>query len=242
MKILNQWIASGHMEMTVTLFTWIIVSVAILLSSCDESREDMGQGLSLSEQVTETHSPTGKMADDILLERIGISQDEWDVAINSGSAIAENASALDSSVFHSLIFLHSSLCFQVEGGSTETQANIIEGPCTEAEHEKFALVASEDEGYYFLKNLKSSQCVTISELTDTPGANIFQFTCIESLDLQKFQLVEKDDGSKVFINKFSGNCINSELGQPELNNVIQWTCNENPNQRVSLDEILGGIL
>ncbi len=212
----------------------ILAGFICLLSSCRKSRED----IEVSSPPTSAEAQdSANIEEDDLLDRIGVSKEDLENARRETGEISQTSEPEEPIKYYTLTFMHNSLCLQIADDSIESQANIIQATCSGKASQQFSFIKAKDEDYYFLKNLNSTLCVTVSELSETPGVNIFQFTCIENLDLQKFSIEERSDGYKIFKNKFSRNCLDNDLSNPELNNVIQWICHEEPNQRILVEEI-----
>jgi hypothetical protein len=80
--------------------------------------------------------------------------------------------------------------------------------------------------------------VTIAAVSVDDGVNIIQLDCIGA-DIQKFYAVDKGNGFNEIRNKYSDKCLDNTLSNIIYpNNVIQWTCNNQTNQALSLQEVV----
>lgn len=130
---------------------------------------------------------------------------------------------------------HSNKCLDIEMGSTDDYARLIQFPCTEQPNQLFEFVkAVDDPGYVYIKprhSVAQNKCLDVAWGSLADGAQIIQYGCKADADNQKFKLIESGGNYYYFQVKHSGKCITvpgaSTGGVP----IVQQTCASSDNQR-----------
>ncbi|NRA63880.1 MAG: RICIN domain-containing protein [Pseudobacteriovorax sp.] len=229
----------------------ILLMVAISSSlSCRETRDPVPEddnpyakpvaGPEL-EPVNESPNPNSRnlealKPDEEVLDDLGTTKEDAEQGKQEAETLIEEEEKVSPPKVFALKFKHSSMCLGVLGGSLANQANIHQLACNNSNSQRFHLIPSASEGYFFIRNINSNLCVTLSELNRNDGTNIFQFDCINS-DSQKFATLAQENGFATIKNLYSQKCLDNTTNIFNPNNVIQWECHGDDNQLIQLQEI-----
>ncbi|WP_157995720.1 LamG-like jellyroll fold domain-containing protein [Thermomonospora amylolytica] len=130
---------------------------------------------------------------------------------------------------------HSGKCLNVEGGSVNNGAHVLQTDCAEAESERWKLTAK-DSGEYTLVNEKSGKCLNVAGGSVNNGAHVIQWDCLD-LPENLWTRAEVTDGYQL-VNKKSGKCLNVAGGSMDNGaHVIQWDCLDLPENRWSFTSV-----
>lgn len=225
-----------------TMCRWLLISCVILIfqTSCRQSRDTITS--SSTQGVTvETNDDNNVTIDDSLLRRLDMTELELERAKKEAKEIFEEAEQEEELKVYTFTFKHSGQCMQVSDSDDPDQATIAHADCVDGDNEKFYLVPGLEEGYFFIKNITSGMCVTLSALNRDPGTDIFQIDCMNS-DIQQFLLMDQGEGYFAIQNKFSGLCLDNDLSvEGVFTNIIQWTCHLEDNQQILIEELAASV-
>jgi len=131
---------------------------------------------------------------------------------------------------------HSGKVIDVESGSTDDGANIIQWSWHGGDNQQWLFVEVEP-GYYKIVAKHSGKVMDVANGSTEDGANVLQWT-YHGGDNQRWQLVSTADGYYQIICKLSGKAIDIAGGSTDDGaNVIQWSPHGGDNQKFRFDPI-----
>ncbi|KIH96565.1 parallel beta-helix repeat-containing ricin B lectin [Streptomonospora alba] len=142
---------------------------------------------------------------------------------------AQAAVDVDTGTEYVLQNVHSGLVADVEDGSTETGAELIQWSRTDQPWQRFRFASSGD-GYYRIINVNSGQAIDVWEHSTEGGAEIRQYTDLGG-DNQQWRVEEAGTGVSL-INRNSGLALEAwEWGDSEGDRLSQWDPTGEANQQ-----------
>jgi hypothetical protein len=108
--------------------------------------------------------------------------------------------------------------------------DIVQSTCTANSDQKWRLKIS-GSGYYQLISGWDNQCLDISGVSESDGADAHQYNCHDGHN-QQFRFVPTSDGHYQIIARHSGKCL--EVDNRSLSNgtvIQQFTCNANASRQ-----------
>jgi hypothetical protein len=126
---------------------------------------------------------------------------------------------------------HSGKCLEVAAASRLDGANVQQGACTGASHQRWLFVA--DAADHFIVNENSGQCLEVAGGSQVDLANIRQGVCA-NVARQRWQIT-RPNGFYLFASLASARCIDIERSSvSDGANAIQYECRATNNQLWSL--------
>ncbi|MFD0773840.1 RICIN domain-containing protein [Streptomonospora algeriensis] len=142
---------------------------------------------------------------------------------------AQAAVDVDTGTEYVLQNVHSGLVADVDGGSTETGAELIQWSRTDQPWQRFRFASSGD-GYYRIINVNSGHAIDVWEHSTEGGAEIRQYTDTGAAN-QQWRVEEAATGVNL-INRNSGMALEAwEWGDSEGDRLSQWEPTDAANQQ-----------
>ena len=122
---------------------------------------------------------------------------------------------------------HSGKCLEVAAASLLHGANVQQGTCTAAAHQRWNFVADGDD--HFIVNRNSGHCLAVAGGSTLDRANVRQDACAD-VPHQRWQIV-RNEGFYLISSKASARCVDIEgSGVADGANAIQFECRGTNNQ------------
>ncbi|MBM7770271.1 hypothetical protein JOD54_000475 [Actinokineospora baliensis] len=142
-----------------------------------------------------------------------------------------------SGVWHELKPLSSDKCLDVDGGSLEDGANVIQWSCHGGTNQLWQLVLVESNDIYQISSAASGKCLDVDGASTDDGANVIQWECHGDLN-QQWRLIAGPGSTYELQAVHSGKCLDITGGDTEDGaNVIQWECHGGDNQQWSVTNV-----
>jgi chitinase len=125
-------------------------------------------------------------------------------------------------------------CFEVEGGSRDDSAQIVQMSCHSVGKQRFD-VKDMGGGNYRLLNQRSAKAIDIAAASNADGAKVQQYTD-NGTGAQRFSFVPTGvAGEYTIVNQHSGKCLDvADKSQQDGAKIQQWTCSNGSNQKFRL--------
>ncbi|GAA2965392.1 RICIN domain-containing protein [Actinokineospora diospyrosa] len=147
------------------------------------------------------------------------------------------ASAGTDGVWHELRPLSSDKCLDVDGGSLEDGANVIQWSCHGGLNQQWQLVLVESDDIYQVFSAGSGKCLDVSGASTDNGASVIQWECHGDLN-QQWQLIPGPGSTYELQAVHSGKCLDVTGADPADGvAVIQWECHGGDNQAWSITNV-----
>jgi dipeptidyl aminopeptidase/acylaminoacyl peptidase len=140
--------------------------------------------------------------------------------------------------FDTLVASHSQKCLDVNGGSLNDGASIIQWQCHGGANQQWRLEVAGD-GYSRIVSRASGKCLDVNGGSPDDGASIIQWQCHGGAN-QQWRLEVAGDGYSRIVSRHSGKCLDVSGGS--LDNgafIIQWQCHGGANQNWRLLRLRG---
>jgi hypothetical protein len=125
---------------------------------------------------------------------------------------------------------HSWQCLDVQGGSYQLGARIMQHWCHDGANQKF-LIEARSDGYYRFIAQHSWQCMDVQGGSYSAGASIIQHSCHDGYN-QQFRIVDVGNGYYRLIARNSGMCLDVEGGSYQSGaRIMQHWCHGGDNQQ-----------
>lgn len=135
--------------------------------------------------------------------------------------------------FPTVVNRNSGKCLEVAAASTLVGANVQQGTCTGAPHQRWSFVADGDD--HVIVNSHSGLCLEVAGASKLDKANIRQGTCTAGAG-QRWQIV-RHDGDFLISSIHSARCLDVEASSfADGGNILQFECRATNNQLWSLPD------
>ncbi len=138
-----------------------------------------------------------------------------------------------------LIAQHSDQCLAIASGSKGNGAALIQTRCQNSTSQVFSLRIAPNGAYFLSPRSALSKCVDIHNWSTENFGRVQQWQCNEDGLNQQFKFIARGNGVFSIQNINSGKCLDVPgLSRRSGKRLIQYTCNDGPNQNfkmVSLD-------
>ena len=130
----------------------------------------------------------------------------------------------------SLIARHSGKCADVVGGSTASNAELVQYTCGTGYNQQFNL-RDAGSGYVQLVARHSGLCLDVAGASTADGAAIIQYACGSGTN-QQFQFQDAGSGYYRIVSRVSGKCLDVvSASTANSARVKQYACNGGTNQQ-----------
>lgn len=134
---------------------------------------------------------------------------------------------------YQLVAQHSSRCLEVEAASTANAADVQQGSCTGAGHQKWTLQEL-GGGWYYIKASHSDKCLQIEAESMANGADAQQWACAGA-GAQKWKLENLGTNWYYIKAQHSDKCLEITDGSTASGAMAQqWTCSGANHQKWQL--------
>ncbi len=167
----------------------------------------------------------------------------WDVyldyltvgsASNSGSSNSTQQSAFNSTTKYKLINRNSGKVLDVQYGSKDNGANVLQYTDQGNANQKWYLIPTGD-GYYTIKNAYTEKMVDVSGKSKDNGGDVIQYQSNGGTN-QQWKIEATDNGYYRLINRNSGLALDvSGKSTADNGDVIQWAYNGGANQQWKIE-------
>lgn len=148
------------------------------------------------------------------------------------------AATIDLDAFYQLIAGHSGKAIQIEGGSTQNAARVVQWTPNATTSQQFRFVPSGD-GYYRIMARHSGKVLDVYQWNPDNGAEIRQWPDLNGTN-QQFQVLDSPGGYVRFINRFSGKALDVwEWATTDGARISQFTDTGGANQQFQLVQVGG---
>ena len=131
--------------------------------------------------------------------------------------------------FDALVASHSQKCLDVNGGSLDDGASIIQWQCHGGDNQQWRLEVAGD-GYSRIVSRHSGKCLDVNGGSLDDGASIIQWQC-HGGDNQQWRLEVAGEGYSRIVSRHSGKCLDVNGGSLDDGaSIIQWQCHGGENQ------------
>ncbi|WP_051393698.1 RICIN domain-containing protein [Glycomyces arizonensis] len=155
------------------------------------------------------------------------------------STSAAQAAAIDTSAWYQIVSRHSGKVLDVDQGSTDNGAAIVQWTDNDSTNQQFRFLDSGD-GYYRIQARHSGKVIDVYEASTDNGADLVQWTDNGGAN-QQFQVVDTDSGYVKLINRNSGKALDVwERSTADGARVSQYDDTGGDNQQWRLVEVDGG--
>lgn len=122
-------------------------------------------------------------------------------------------------------------CFEVQGGSLDDSAQIVQMSCHAVGKQRFD-VTDMGGGVYRLLNARSGKAIDIAASSNADGAKVQQYTD-NGTGAQRFTFKPTGvTGEYTIVNQHSGKCLDvADQSQQDGAKIQQWTCTGGANQK-----------
>ena len=225
------------------MYYLLLVSVllASLSVSCRKSREPIEiieESLPAGpEETGNSEDAEGDSVEDSLLNDLEMSPEELDQAKEDAKEMIEEEEKKEPPKFFTFTFKHSGQCLEVANSSVNAEGNVQQGACNGGAHQKFQLVPSEIPDHYFLRNLNSSYALPFRGRTILMEPTSFSLIVLIPI-FKSFCLSIKGMATTSPAINFRKKCFDNTLSNIFTpNNIIQWDCHAEDNQKLKMDEV-----
>ena len=128
-----------------------------------------------------------------------------------------------------LVASHSQKCLDVNGGSLDDGASILQWQCHGGQNQQWRLEVAA-EGYSRIVSRASGKCLDVNGGSLDDGASILQWQCHGGQN-QQWRLEVAADGYSRIVSRASGKCLDVNGGSLDDGaSIIQWQCHGGANQ------------
>jgi rhamnogalacturonan endolyase len=153
------------------------------------------------------------------------------------SSTTAQAAEIDTGAWYTIESRHSGLVLDIEGGSTEPGAELVQWRRTGAAGQQFRFIDAGD-GHYRIQARHSGHVLDVYEWNADNGAVIAQWTDLGGTN-QQWSVTESGE-YVTLVNRFSGKALDVfERSTAEGARISQWTENGGANQQWRLVEVDG---